>query len=70
MLHDGRVDSGGLEFVKWGTGTVDHATPLSMLQEAGFGGYCLVEIIHEPGGNYDADAVLEEYTTGFAEFDL
>ena len=68
--HDGRFGSGELEFVEWGTGTVDYATPLRMLKEAGFDGYCSVEIIHEPGGNYDADAVLEEYTTGFAEVDL
>jgi len=68
--HDGRFDSGRLEFVDWGTGTVDHAAPLRLLQNAGFDGYFSIEIIHAPGSEYDADGVLNMYAEGFRAIGL
>ena len=48
-----------------GEGAIDHATPLRLLNEAGFDGYFSVEVIHKSGSAHDADGVLGQYAEGF-----
>ncbi len=67
--HDGRYHDGGtkLETVGLGEGELDHATPVKLLNDAGFDGYFSVEVIHKPGSDHDADGVMKQYGEGFRE---
>lgn len=66
--HDGRYVDGGkkLETVGLGDGELDHATPVKLLNAAGFDGYFSVEVIHKPGSEHDAEGVMKKYAEGFA----
>ena len=50
-----------------GEGVIDHATPLKLLNEAGFDGYFSIEVIHKPGSDHDAEGVLKQYAEAFGE---
>ncbi len=65
--HDGRYETpeSRMTNVGLGEGTIDHATPLRLLNEAGFDGYFSVEVIHRPGSEHDVDGVLGQYAEGF-----
>ncbi|NPV07715.1 MAG: sugar phosphate isomerase/epimerase [Anaerolineae bacterium] len=65
--HDGIYPAGGsrVQMVPLGEGVFDHATPLRLLQEAGFDGYFSVEVIHAPGSQHDAEGVLRQYAEAF-----
>lgn len=65
--HDGRYINGGtkLETVGLGEGELDHATPVKLMNDAGFDGYFSVEVIHKPGSDHDADGVMKQYGEGF-----
>ena len=67
--HDGRYESvdGRIVTVGLGEGDLDHATPLRLLNGAGFDGYFSVEVIHKPGSEHDADGVMEQYGEAFRE---
>lgn len=52
---------GSARTVALGAGRYDHEPPLRLLAEAGFDGYCSVEVIHRRGSAHDADAVLGQY---------
>ena len=67
--HDGRYEmpQGRLANVGLGDGVIDHATPLRLLNDAGFDGFFSVEVIHKPGSDHDADGVLGQYAEGFRE---
>ena len=61
-VHDGRIVDGQVEVsAALGAGVFDYRTPLRLLADAGFDGYCSVEVIHEPGSSHDADAVLAQH---------
>ncbi|MBT3273103.1 MAG: sugar phosphate isomerase/epimerase [Spirochaetales bacterium] len=64
--HDGVYgDQGEIEPAPLGEGVFDHATPLKLLNDAGFDGYFSVEVIHKPGSEHDADGVLSQYARVF-----
>jgi sugar phosphate isomerase/epimerase len=65
--HDGTYPEGGtrVQMAPLGEGIFDHATPLRLLQQAGFDGYFSVEIIHAPGSEHDAEGVLKQYAAAF-----
>ncbi|MBT4138588.1 MAG: sugar phosphate isomerase/epimerase [Candidatus Latescibacteria bacterium] len=65
--HDGRYDeeNGRITTVGLGEGVIDHATPLGLLNDAGFDGYFSVEVIHKPGSDHDAEGTLKQYGEGF-----
>lgn len=65
--HDAVYPNGGtrVEMVPLGEGVFDHATPLQLLDEAGFDGYFSVEVIHAPGSEHDAESVLRQYAEAF-----
>lgn len=64
--HDGIYVDGKLQVCdRLGEGVIDHATPLQLLEANGFDGYFSVEVIHKPGSDHDADAVLASYAEGF-----
>ncbi|MFN2352148.1 MAG: sugar phosphate isomerase/epimerase family protein, partial [Kiritimatiellia bacterium] len=65
--HDGRYDAGAqrITTVPMGEGIIDHATPLRLLQAAGFDGFFSVEVIHRPGTEHDADGALANYAREF-----
>ena len=65
--HDGVYPEGGkhVRITGLGEGVFDHATPLRMLDEAGFEGYFSVEVIHASGSQHDADGVLRQYAQAF-----
>jgi len=50
-----------------GKGVFDHATPLRLLEQAGFEGFFSVEVIHKPGSDHDAVGVMAQYAQVFAE---
>ena len=54
--------------VALGAGRYDHEPPLRLLAEAGFDGYCSVEIIHGRGSAHDADGVLGQYADKLREY--
>ena len=60
MIVDGRVQVSDV----LGTGVFDHAEPMRLLAEAGFAGYCSVEVIYKRGSGDRADAVLGQYAEG------
>ena len=63
--HDGTIVDGRLQVSDvLGAGVFDHAEPLRLLAEAGFDGYCSVEVIHKRGSGDRADAVLGQYAEG------
>ena len=68
-LHgrDAKYDKkdGNLTTVGLGEGDIDHATPMKLLNEAGFDGYFSVEVIHKPGSEHDADGVMKQYGDAF-----
>lgn len=61
--HDGIYPGDGrsVQIVPLGEGVFDHASPLSLLSQAGFDGFVSVEVIHEPGSDHDAEGVLRQY---------
>ncbi len=65
--HDGIYSDGGtrVEMRPLGTGVFDHATPLRLLDDAGFDGFFSVEVIHAPGSEHDAEGVLRQYAEAF-----
>ncbi len=65
--HDGRYETpeSRIGNVPLGEGTIDHATPLKLLNGAGFDGYFSVEVIHKSGSDHDADGVLGQYAEAF-----
>ena len=65
--HDGLYETpeARITTVGMGDGTIDHATPLQLLNGAGFDGYFSVEVIHKPGSEHDAEGVLKQYAEGF-----
>ncbi|NLT42085.1 MAG: sugar phosphate isomerase/epimerase [Anaerolineae bacterium] len=65
--HDGVYPEGGtrMEMRPLGEGVFDHATPLRLLDEAGFDGFFSVEVIHAPGSDHDAEGVLRQYSEAF-----
>ena len=64
--HDGQIIDGKLQVSETlGDGLFDHEIPLRLLSEAGFSGYFSVEVIHQPGSEHDADAVLGQYAEQF-----
>jgi len=65
--HDGRYEDGGKKLVTvgLGEGELDHATPVKLLNAAGFDGFFSVEVIHKPGSDHDADGVMKQYGEGF-----
>jgi sugar phosphate isomerase/epimerase len=63
--HDGSYVDGKMQVGPLGEGAIDHATPVKLLNEAGFGGYFSVEVIHSPGSDHDAEGVLRQYAEGF-----
>jgi sugar phosphate isomerase/epimerase len=63
--HDGRYVDGKVQVGPLGAGVFDHATPLQLLQEAGFAGYFSIEVIHQAGSAHDADGVLGQYAEQF-----
>ena len=67
--HDGIYPSGGqhVQVVGLGEGVFDHATPVRLLEESGFDGFFSVEVIHAPGSEHDAEAVLRQYAAAFRE---
>jgi sugar phosphate isomerase/epimerase len=67
--HDGTYVDGGMQVSGGlGDGVIDHATPVRLMGQAGFDGYFSVEVIHKPGSDHDADAVLASYAAGFRSF--
>jgi sugar phosphate isomerase/epimerase len=66
--HDGRYEDDGKKLITvgLGEGELDHATPVKLLNEAGFDGYFSVEVIHKPGSDHDAEGVMKQYGEGFA----
>ena len=63
--HDGIIVDGKVQVSDvLGTGVFDHAEPLRLLAEAGFAGYCSVEVIYKRGSGDRADAVLGQYAEG------
>ncbi len=65
--HDGLYETpeGRITTVGLGEGTIDHGTPLRLLNEAGFDGYFSLEVIHAVGSDHDADGVLAQYAEAF-----
>jgi len=65
--HDGKYDTenGKITTVGLGDGDLDHATPLQLLNEAGFDGFFSVEVIYKRGSEHDADGTLIAYGDGF-----
>ena len=64
--HDGNYVDGSMQTsATLGDGIIDHAAPLQLLESDGFDGYFSVEVIHKPGSDHDADAVLAGYAEGF-----
>jgi len=65
--HDGIYPEGGThtEVCFLGEGVFDHATPVSLLSEAGFDGYFSVEVIRKPGDEPGPEAVLRQYAEAF-----
>jgi sugar phosphate isomerase/epimerase len=64
--HDGTYVDGSMQVsATLGDGIIDHAEPLQLLEARGFEGYFSVEVIHKPGSDHDADAVLSGYARGF-----
>jgi len=65
--HDGLYETpeGRISTVGLGEGVIDHATPVRLLNEAGFDGYFSVEVIHKPGSEHDAEGVMKQYAEGF-----
>ena len=59
---------GSSRTVPLGAGRYDHGPPLRLLEEAGFDGYCSVEVIHGRGSAHDADAVLGQYAGKLREY--
>lgn len=59
---------GSARNVALGAGRYDHEPPLRLLAEAGFDGYCSVEVIHQRGSAHDADAVLGQYAGTLREY--
>jgi len=67
--HDGNYVNGKMQVSgTLGDGVIDHRTPLSLIEDAGFDGYFSVEVIHKPGSDHDADAVLASYARGFNSY--
>ncbi|MDA0745412.1 MAG: TIM barrel protein [bacterium] len=66
-VHDGRYETpeARITTVGLGEGTIDHTTPVELLNDAGFDGYFSVEVIHKSGSDHDADGVLKQYSEGF-----
>lgn len=54
--------------VELGAGSYDHRLPLRLLSQAGFDGYCSVEVIHSRGSGEDAEAVLEQYASKLHDY--
>ena len=66
--HDGHFVDGRMQVSgELGGGAIDHAEPLRLLHGAGFDGYFSIEVIHKPGSQHDADAVLASYAAGFRQ---
>jgi len=67
--HDGLYETpeSGITTVGLGEGVIDHATPLQLLNAAGFDGHFSVEVIHKPGSDHDADGVMKQYAEAFGE---
>ena len=64
--HDGTYVDGNMQVsATLGDGIIDHAAPLQLLEGHGFEGFFSVEVIHKPGSDHDADAVLAGYAQGF-----
>ena len=64
--HDGQIVDGKLRVSQTlGDGLFDHLIPLRLLSQNGFSGYFSVEVIHPPGSEHDADAVLRQYGEQF-----
>ena len=64
--HDGQIVDGKLQVsATLGDGLFDHEIPLRLLSQAGFNGYFSVEVIHPPGSEHYADAVLQQYAEQF-----
>ncbi|NKB70817.1 MAG: TIM barrel protein [Candidatus Latescibacteria bacterium] len=64
--HDGHYVDGRMQVSgELGGGAIDHAEPLRLLHGAGFAGYFSIEVIHKPGSDHDANAVLASYAEGF-----
>ena len=64
--HDGEIVDGKLQVSgTLGSGFIDHEIPLRLLSEAGYSGYFSVEVIHKPGSEHNADAVLAQYAKQF-----
>ena len=66
--HDGAIVDGRMQVGALGEGIIDHATPLKLLEEAGFSGYFSVEVIRKPGSDHDADGVLANYAEVFNSY--
>ena len=66
--HDGNLVDGRMQVGALGEGIIDHATPMKMLEEAGFAGYFSVEVIHKPGSDHDADGVMANYADVFRSY--
>lgn len=67
--HDGLYRDSGLQLntVGLGEGELDHATPLKLLNDAGYDGHFSVEVIHKVGSDHDADGIMKQYAEGFAK---
>ena len=63
--HDGHYVDGKIKVGPLGEGVFDHATPLQLLEDAGFNGYFSIEVIHQKGSSHDADGVLGQYAEQF-----
>ena len=66
--HDGRYVDGRMQVCGLGDGVIDHASPVRLLEAAGYQGWFSVEVIHAPGSDHDPDAVLAGYAAGFRGF--
>ena len=69
-VHDGKYseDKSHIALCPLGEGDIDHATPIRLLEEAGFDGYLSVEVIHRPGSVYDADGAMEQYAKALCSY--
>lgn len=67
--HDGTYVDGRMQVSgTLGDGVIDHREPVQLLEAQGFDGYFSVEVIHKPGSQHDADAVLASYAAGFRSY--
>lgn len=61
-------DDGHAQTVALGAGRYDHRTPLRLLSQARFNGFCSVEVIHPRGSSEDADFILGQYADKLREY--